>query len=209
MVLLSARDLMCIKRDRVLFESLNFSLHAQQMVHLKGPNGAGKTSLLRILAGLSTASEGEVQFNHQPLHKGLHDFYQNSLFIGHKSGLNLTLSALENTQFWAHQHGIALTEEEILQSLGEMGLVGLEDLPVMQLSAGQQRRVALLRLWLKKQATIWVLDEPFTALDVQGVAMIEAKLHSHVKSGGGVILTSHQTLSAHPNLVEFELEYRF
>ncbi|MFC3093050.1 cytochrome c biogenesis heme-transporting ATPase CcmA [Alteromonas sediminis] len=206
---LIAQKLMCIKRDRVLFEALDFSLGAKQIVHLKGPNGAGKTSFLRILAGLATATEGVVKYKEKNIESAGHDFYTSTLYIGHKSGLNSALTGIENTQFWANQHGIDISQSEIIALLGMIGLAGLEDLPVAHLSAGQQRRVSLLRLWLKSQARIWLLDEPFTALDVQGVALIEKKIQEHAESGGSVLITSHQALQPHPLKSEFMLEYRF
>ena len=204
-----AQNLMCIKRDRVLFEGLNFSLNEKQIIHLKGPNGAGKTSLLRILAGLSSATEGLVTYNGVDIDEAGQDFHHASLYIGHKSGLNANLSGIENTLFWANQHGIDISQSDIIERLGMIGLAGLEDLPVAHLSAGQQRRVGLLRLWLKPNAKIWFLDEPFTALDVQGVALIEKQLQSHAEKGGSVVITSHQALQNHPLKSEFVLEYRF
>lgn len=209
MPLLTAQDLMSIKRDRVLFEALDFTLQENQIIHLKGPNGAGKTSLMRILAGLSSPTEGQVFIKGVPVSEDESHFHKRSLYVGHKSGLSTNMSGIENTWFWCNQHGVDVTQSEIMSKLGMIGLSGLEDLPVAHLSAGQQRRVALLRLWLKTEAKLWFLDEPFTALDVQGIALIEKKMHEHVEAGGSVVVTSHQPLNEHAMKTEFELEYRF
>lgn len=175
-------------------------------MHLKGANGAGKTSLLRILSGLSQPAGGQVLYNDRPLDGR---YCQQLIYIGHKSGLSTNLSALDNLTYWCAQHGVSSTEQQRVAILDELGLVGLETLSVKSLSAGQQRRVALARLWLKP-AAIWLLDEPFTALDVQGVQMIETKIRDFVGRGGMVMLTSHQALSQHAGDYQtIELEYRW
>lgn len=206
--MLKADGLMSIKRDRVLFENLVLSLQQGEVIHLKGPNGAGKTTLMRILAGLSDATEGNVYYNETLLQSCRDEFFSNSLYIGHKSALNPNLTAIENTFFWAAQHSIKTSSEQVLELLAMIGLLGHEDLPVGYLSAGQQRRVALLRLWLKPKALIWFLDEPFTALDTQGITLIEAQIYNRAKTAGGVIVTSHQQLTDSPFKRESVLEYR-
>ena len=204
---LSANGLTCIKRDRVLFENLSFSLHAGELVYLRGPNGAGKTSLLRILTGLSMPSSGCVQFRGETIASS-EDFAASVIYIGHKSALNGAFTAIENLYFWSAQQGLAPTQGELFNCLDRLGLVGLEEIPVKFLSAGQQRRVALSRLWLK-QAPLWVLDEPFTALDTQGVALLEAAFASHTNDGGAVLTTSHQALSPLAGTIRhYDLEYR-
>jgi heme exporter protein A len=209
MSLISSEGVTSIKRDRVLFEDLQFSLSEGEIVHLKGPNGAGKTSLMRMIAGLSTPTEGEILFRQQTLQASWQEFTHQTLYIGHKSGCSSSLTAVENTVFWSRQQGLVIDESQIEHTLFELGLAGVDDIPVSMLSAGQQRRVALARLWLKPKATLWLLDEPFTALDVNGVAMVENKLQQHCESGGCVLVTSHQPLSIHPKLREWTLEYRF
>ena len=189
-----------------MFDSLSFTLSAAQLVHLTGANGAGKTSLLRMLSGLSQPVEGQILWNGQPLNAR---YYSELVYIGHKSGLSGNISALDNLSYWCALHGVRSTRHQREEILDELGLVGLESLPVKSLSAGQQRRVALARLWLKP-AGIWLLDEPFTALDVQGVQMIEAKVRDFVKQGGIVMLTSHQALSQHAGDYQtMTLEYRW
>lgn len=200
---LVVQDVSCSKRDRILFENLSLRISSGQVIHLRGPNGAGKTSLLRIIAGLSQADTGTVLWNSQPLNAA---YFETMVYLGHKSGLTASLSALENLQYWAHLHQVPCSETLLYDLLTRLGLVGLEDLPVKMLSAGQQRRVALARLWLKP-GQLWILDEPFTALDTAGIALIEQHITQFVASGGAVILTSHQTLRATPYLQVVELEY--
>lgn len=207
--MLEACSVTCSKRDRVLFENLSLGVKAGDLLYLRGPNGAGKTSLLRILTGLSVPDTGSVKFAGKDIKAYPSEYYQQLLYLGHKSGTNGSLSALDNLQFWLAQHGVQNNREMLYDVLTKVGLVGLEDVPVRFLSAGQQRRVALARLWLKR-AQVWILDEPFTALDVKGVAMLENAMKAHVETGGVVITTSHQMLSneAGEHRV-FDLEYRF
>lgn len=207
--MLEACKVTCSKRDRVLFEGLSLNVNAGELLYLRGPNGAGKTSLLRILTGLSAPDEGCVKFAGQDIQQYSNDYYRQLLYLGHKSGTNGSLSALDNLAFWLAQHNVQQNQETLYDTLAKVGLVGLEDVPVRYLSAGQQRRVALSRLWLKP-ARVWILDEPFTALDVKGVAMLESAMNAHVSNGGLVITTSHQLLSqdAGEHRV-FDLEYRF
>lgn len=208
MVVLSAQNLSVIKSDRLLFDKINFSVEQGELLYVKGPNGAGKTSLLRALVGLLQPEEGRVYYGETNIDKSPALFYQNLVYFGHKSGLNLRLSAIENLQFWCRQQLQNTTLSEIYGILALLNLVGLEDVPVGHLSAGQQRRVALCRLWLKRSATLWVLDEPFTALDKQGINTLITQMTSFLSRGGAVIMTSHQDLDfAYPKQ-ELALEYR-
>ena len=208
MALLSAHNLSCVKRDRVLFEKLALSVNGAELLYIKGPNGAGKTSLLRILVGLSEAACGEVHFEGETISAVRDKYHAQLVYFGHKPGLNQNLTALENLHYWCLQHGHSYSQSQYYHLLESLGLVGLEELPVANLSAGQQRRVALARLWLKPQATLWVLDEPFTALDVQGISLLKARIMQHLQAQGAVIMTSHQSLQLDYPTRELELEYR-
>ncbi|MCT4707052.1 cytochrome c biogenesis heme-transporting ATPase CcmA [Enterobacteriaceae bacterium H11S18] len=188
--MLDAVNLSCTRDDRTLFSALSFTVSAGEMVQVAGANGAGKTSLLRILAGLSQAEEGEVRWQGEPLQRARDEFHQDLLWLGHQPGIKAALTAIENLNFF---HGDAPVEQR-WEALAQAGLVGFEDVPVNQLSAGQQRRVALARLWLSS-AKLWILDEPFTAIDVAGVEKLTQQMVRHTEAGGMVILTTHQPLA--------------
>ncbi|PRO67784.1 cytochrome c biogenesis heme-transporting ATPase CcmA [Alteromonas gracilis] len=207
--MLEACGLTCSKRDRTLFEGLSLVINAGELLYLRGPNGAGKTSLLRILTGLSEPELGTVLYNGIDISKDKSGYYQALFYLGHKSGTNGSLSALDNLSFWLAQHKVSVDVNALYDVLEKVGLVGLEDVPVRYLSAGQQRRVALSRLWLKP-AKVWILDEPFTALDVKGIHMLELSMKDHVAKGGLIVTTSHQPLSESAGKHRvFDLEYRF
>lgn len=204
--MLSVKHLSCEKRDRMLFEGLNFRVTPKELLHIQGLNGAGKTSLLRILCGLSLAREGDVLWNGEPISNQRTEFHQELIYLGHKPGVNLAMTACENLHFWCRQHGVS-SEHDWYAMLGNIGLAGLEDLPCGHLSAGQLRRVALCRLWLKP-AKLWILDEPFTALDVKGIKLLTQKMQQHLDQQGMIVLTSHQRLDME-GVRTLELEYRF
>lgn len=173
---------LCLERGgRELFRDLSFDVRPGHLVQVDGPNGAGKTSLLRILAGLSRYGfEGRVE-RHCPL-----------LYLGHQSAVKALLTPRENLAW--HVAGESVhANAEIEDALSRVGLYGYEDVPSHALSAGQHRRVNLARLYLSRSA-LWLLDEPFTAIDKGGVAELEKLLVEHVQRGGAVVMTSHQPL---------------
>ncbi|HBN1932273.1 TPA: cytochrome c biogenesis heme-transporting ATPase CcmA [Escherichia coli] len=188
--MLEARELLCERDERTLFSGLSFTLNAGEWVQITGSNGVGKTTLLRLLTGLSRPDAGDVLWQGQPLHQVRDSYHQNLLWIGHQPGIKTRLTALENLHFY-HRDG---DTAQCLEALAQAGLAGFEDIPVNQLSAGQQRRVALARLWLTR-ATLWILDEPFTAIDVNGVDRLTQRMAQHTELGGIVILTTHQPLN--------------
>lgn len=204
--LLHAEQLSSIRGGRVLFENLDFSVSAGQLWQVSGPNGAGKSSLLRILTGLLEPSDGVVSFDGQPLNQNWSEYCQQLLFIGHKAAVKGELSALEN--FHWQQQLSSVQNVDAWELLEKLGLLGLEDELTTRLSAGQQRRVALTRLWAT-QASLWILDEPFTALDVQGIALLQQRFVEHLDAGGTIIFTSHQSLTLSGLTPEkLSLEYR-
>ena len=205
--LISADKLTCIREDRILFEELDVAVHAGDIVQIEGPNGAGKTSLLRILAGLSSPYEGDVFYNETKITENRELFHQNLLYLGHLLGVKGELTAEENLAFNLAMHSLDDTKAE--DTLAEVNLLGFEDAMASHLSAGQHRRIALARLWQSK-APVWILDEPFTAIDKMGVKKLEALFQAHAESGGCVILTTHQDLSIPAELVKkITLTYRF
>lgn len=180
----------------MLFEHLELRLAGGDMVQVSGPNGSGKTSLLRLLAGLMQPTAGEVRLNGKPLHEQRTELARNLIWIGHAAGIKDVLTAEENLSWLSALHHPA-SRDAIWQALAAVGLNGFEDVPCHTLSAGQQRRVALARLYLDGPP-LWILDEPFTALDKQGVAQLEEHLAAHCEQGGMVVLTTHHTLARMP-----------
>lgn len=189
--LFELRNLSCERDERCLFEGLSLQLNAGELVQIGGPNGAGKTTLLRVLAGISHDYQGELFYQGHSLAAVSWEFAQDSLYLGHLPGIKKALTPSENLSWYTAQGRGA---GDILRALAAVGLYGYEDTPCYQLSAGQLRRVALARLYLE-QVRIWVLDEPFTAIDKPGVVQLEALMASHLASGGLIIFTSHQDMT--------------
>lgn len=187
--MLEAHHLTCVRDERVLFEALSLTVQPGEIVQIAGANGAGKTSLLRILTGLATAEAGKVCWQGEPIRRQRDVFHHQLLWLGHQPGVKAVLTADENLRFYHPR----LSQDARWAALAATGLIGYEDVPVAQLSAGQQRRVALARLWLS-DAALWVLDEPFTALDVAGIETLTRRLERHASRGGAVVLTTHQPL---------------
>lgn len=186
-----AINLSCVRDERVLFHGLSFSVNPGDIVQIEGPNGAGKTSLLRLLAGLSQPAEGEIHWQGEAVRRQRDVWHQALLYLGHQPGVKGVLTPLENLRFF-HPN---CDQDSIFAALESVDLLGYEEIPVAQLSAGQQRRVALARLWLTR-ATLWILDEPLTAIDKSGVEKLMRCFTRHAENGGAVILTTHQDLPA-------------
>ena len=189
---LIGRELSCIRGNQTLFQSLNLQLDAGQWLYLQGENGAGKTSLLRILAGLTLPAEGEVLWQNTPIGKQRATYHQDLLYIGHHAGLKEDLTLTENLRAQLAIDGVKVTNTAIREALTRMGLGKRQHLPARVLSAGQKRRGLLARALLRP-AKLWILDEPFNALDVQAIAHVQDLLKSHLANGGLLVLTSHQT----------------
>jgi heme exporter protein A len=191
--MLTATGLSCVRGERRLFAGLDLAVGPGEWLHVQGENGAGKTSLLRILSSLSPPAEGEIRWRGEPIKALAEDYRREMLFLGHHGAVKEELTPLENLMLAAQLDGTSLAEVEAMKALARFGLRGREDLAVRFLSAGQKRRVLLARLAVRK-ATLWILDEPFTALDVKAVDMLSGLIEEHIAGGGMAILTSHQSM---------------
>lgn len=180
-----------MRGERRIFAGLGFTLERGTWLYVTGANGAGKTSLLRMLCGLTPIAEGQIRWEGTPIAELGETYHQNLLYLGHHNTIQESLTALENVRFAAALAGRAISEAEAEDALARIGLRGREDLPVRFLSQGQKRRVALSRL-MWSAAPLWILDEPFVALDVASLALLSNTLGEHLARGGLVVLTSHQ-----------------
>ena len=200
---LEARGLSCVRGEKQLFSGLNLRLSAGACLHVRGENGVGKTSLLRLLTGLAKPDSGEVMWSNQNISKDSLSYHRDLLFLGHRDGLKEDLTALENLQTYAVLDALPLTQEKALAALWRFGLRGREHLPVNCLSAGQKRRVLMARM-LTREAPLWILDEPFNALDIKAVHELKNLISEHLLHGGLVVMTSHQDVNI-PNMQVLDL----
>ena len=202
-LVLEAHGLCCVRGERELFSDLNLRISAGNCLHVRGENGVGKTSLLRLLTGLSKPESGEVLWGNQSITLDPIAYHRELLFLGHRDALKEDLTALENIQMYAALDDVPLPQEEALAALWRFGLRGRENLPVNCLSAGQKRRVLMARM-LTRKAKLWILDEPFNALDTQAIQEMQNLIVEHLSVDGLVVLTSHQEVSI-PNVQVLEL----
>lgn len=192
--MLEAINLDCVRGERRLFHNLNFQLNAGECLLVRGENGSGKTSLLRMLVGLTPPAGGAIHWQSSPI-KPLDDEYRRELlYCGHPLGLKDDLNAIENLTSCMALADEPLTQDAAYQALRQAGLQGREYLPVRALSQGQKRRVNLARILLQKR-TLWVLDEPLTALDTQASQWVIGEIDRHLSQGGIAVLTTHQDIA--------------
>jgi heme exporter protein A len=190
---LEARELECVRDDRTLFSNLEFRIEPGQALLLEGRNGSGKTSLLRILCGIRMPDEGSVLWAGEDIFRLRNEYHEHVTYVGHKDGIKQDLTALENLTV-ARAFGPANPDLGLEAALDKVDLYGFEDVPTRNLSAGQQRRLALARL-LVTRTTLWILDEPFTSLDRHGIGIVERLLHEHVAQGGMAAFTTHHRVT--------------
>ncbi|MGZ8241781.1 MAG: cytochrome c biogenesis heme-transporting ATPase CcmA [Methylobacter sp.] len=189
---LEGSGLSCIRDDRVLFEGLAFELYAGQVLLLEGENGSGKTSLLRIICGFREPDSGRVRWCGDAVNDS--QFYAQMAYVGHLDGVKKELTVLENLKV-----SLALSKPgrySIQGALKKVNLAGFDDVLVQALSAGQKRRLSLARLLITENC-LWILDEPFTSLDKQGIALIETLMIEHCSNNGMIVLTSHHEIALH------------
>ncbi len=189
--MLNVRELECVRGDHSLFSGINFELKQHEFLHLRGTNGSGKTTLLRALCGLLAPIHGEILWEGEPINKIRDEYFAHMTFLGHLSGIKGDLSAYENIELFAKLSGQKIVESRISDALVTLGLASRAELPTRVLSQGQKKRVALARLLVLKRK-LWILDEPFVALDVDAVALLQKIISEHVAEGGMVVLTTHQ-----------------
>ncbi len=184
--------LSCIRDDRLLFEQLAFEVLSGQILLLEGKNGSGKTSLLRIVCGFRQPDSGEIRWCGDAVNDS--QFYAQMAYVGHLDGVKRELSVLENLKI--AQSLNATGQYSINEALCKVNLAGYDDVLVQALSAGQKRRLSLARLLITANV-LWILDEPFTSLDKQGIALIETLMTEHCANGGMIVLTSHHDIDLH------------
>jgi heme exporter protein A len=189
--MLEADNLECVRGERRLFAGLGFSLNAGELLYLQGRNGAGKTSLLRMIIGLLPPENGEIRWQGKSIRTHGEGFRADLCYLGHLNAIKEELTPLENLLASAHLADEELSEDDALDALEQVGLAGREDLACKYLSQGQKRRVALARL-VKERRPLWVLDEPFVALDVAAVDWLAGIISAHLQRGGLAVMTTHQ-----------------
>ena len=193
--MLALRDLACTRSGRRLFSGFSCTVPAGQLLRVQGANGAGKTSLLRIICGLLEPTSGEALWHGQGVTGLREEFGRELIYLGHAAALKDDFSPLENLQAASTLGGQWLDTTQARAALAAAGLAGYDNTPVRRLSQGQRRRSALARLVHGQYATLWVLDEPFTALDTVATQWLADLIRRRVKAGGIVVLTSHQDVA--------------
>ena len=197
--MLEARELECERGGKALFRHLGFSLAPGETLRVAGPNGSGKTSLLRILCGLLTPTAGEVLWNGASIQSLKEDYARHVVYLGHAPAVKDELTGAENLRVSCVLAGLSPSAEQTREALARFGVPG--DKPVRQLSQGQRRRAALARLSVSGQAPVWLLDEPFTALDAAAAELTRTLLGEHAQRGGSVVYSTHQDAGLHDSRV--------
>ena len=192
--LLSARGLRFTRNDNPVFGPLDFAVDGGEALLVRGGNGSGKTTLLRVLAGLLRADAGAVEIDGEPIRPQLRSRVM--AYLGHLPALKADLTVLENLRFLCGLHGRRRGQAPEA-ALPMAGLAGYEDTPVRQLSAGQKKRLSLARMWLSP-APLWLLDEPYANLDLQGIELVNRLVQAHLRNGGAALVTTHGAYAAPP-----------
>ncbi len=192
--LLAARGLVFTRNDEPVFGPIDFQVGAGEALLVQGGNGAGKTTLLRVLAGLLRADAGEVDIDGKPARPVLRS--RAIAYLGHLPALKADLDALQNLDFLCGLHGHRARQLPG-DALGMVGLAGHEDSLARQLSAGQKKRLSLARLWLSP-APLWLLDEPYANLDLDGINLVNRMISAHLRDGGAALVTTHGAYAAPP-----------
>ncbi len=193
--MLDAVNLCCERGERTLFAGLEFAVAAGSLLRVAGPNGTGKTSLLRMLCGLLEPVAGEVRWHGRDIRRQREEYWKDLVYVGHLNGVKEDLTVYENLKVAQAVAGRNVDHEVLLRALDAVGLAHFERTIARRLSQGQRRRVALARLFATTTAPLWILDEPFIALDQRGVAALSERIASHIGSGNMVVLVTHQDVA--------------
>jgi heme exporter protein A len=203
---LTADNLVGVRGERLLFEKLSFKLNNGNVLYLQGANGSGKTTLLRMICGLSKPYNGNINWCGENINALAEEYSKHVLYIGHLPGIKEDLTALENLQFSLSLSGVDVSVDKAAEALKLLGLAKGLNLPTRMLSQGQKRRVALARLWLQ-DLPLWILDEPFTALDANATQLLKQKIEAFAHDGGMVVMTTHQEVTLNvPKLEQLRLD---
>jgi len=190
-MILKIDNLSYARQQKILFSNVCLELSAGELLLIEGPNGSGKSSLLRLLVGLSTPSQGDIIWQGHSIHKNFLVYTEHLHYIGHTNGLKLGLTVIENLKLL--RHFVSSSAKEIPKILSFLQLTQDQHTPVKYLSAGQKRRLSLVKLFLFPKK-LWILDEPFTALDKHTQACLLSQLTLHLQNGGISIISSHQPI---------------
>ena len=206
--MLEAANLECVRGERTLFSGVGFSLAPGALLRVAGSNGSGKTSLIRILCGLLEPAAGEVRWKGESIRALREEYWRHLAHVGHANALKDDLTATENLAFTCGIAGLTVPHERVYAALGRFGLAGRERLPVRALSQGQRRRAALARLAVGEAQPLWILDEPFAALDAAGIDLVQSLAGEHLARGGMVVLTTHLEARIHaPSVTNINLDH--
>lgn len=192
--MLQAEGLACERARRRLFSGLDLSLSSGELLHISGPNGSGKTTLLRILMGFYTEFDGEVLWNLE----------RPALFLGHNPGISPRLTVAENIRWLCHLQETEVQQNRLDEVVEVIGLAGYQETACDRLSEGQKKRVGLARFFLCENSC-WIMDEPFSAIDSDGLGFLQQQMEQHLKQQGSILMTSHQTLTLDASIRQLEL----
>lgn len=193
--MLEAVGLECVRGERTLFRDVAFTLENGSLLRIAGANGSGKTSLLRIVCGLTPPAQGEVRWRGESIRALREEFWKDLVYIGHSNAVKDDLTALENLEIACTLGGLEIAPGAAYAALDQFGIAACAALPARVLSQGQRRRVALARLAISKRLPLWVLDEPFTALDAAAVGFVQTLISEQLARGGAVVFTTHQEVA--------------
>ena len=199
---LRARALSCERGNRRIFDGLDFTLRGGGLLQVCGPNASGKTSLLRMVCGLLQPAAGTVEWDGLPISSLDEEYYRHLAYVGHLNGIKDELDAAENLTIGANLAGLPAEKNRVAAALREFGLQSSSRQTCKFFSQGQKRRLALARLRLSQTRRLWVLDEPFAALDTSGIEVLQKLLEEHLGGGGLAILTTHQEIPVKTASVE-------